>query len=216
MIFDKIKPLENELKGKFQTNSKYYSELQEVLYESIKEEIGFGVKKLYHDVFSSHNGFEINWKNDDLICGEINVLRIHHSFSSPLQEHYIHAFDEFGEDFKTFARQFYPFDIYRESLDEVTLTVVKIIDEEHLEFWIWNNEGSRSFGKPTKYEYLTYPDTKIKFIMKSANRTVIETEYQYGSGRKHQFVLKKDGENWKIDTKKYGFPNEKTWYKDEL
>lgn len=79
-----------------------------------------------------------------------------------------------------------------------------------------SDEGSRSFGKPTEYEYLSYPDTKITFIMKSANRAVIETEYQYGIGRKHQFVLKKDGENWKIDTKKYGFPNETTWYKDEL
>lgn len=79
-----------------------------------------------------------------------------------------------------------------------------------------SDEGSRSFGKPTKYEYLSYPDTKITFIMKSANRAVIETEYQDGIGHKNQFVLKKDGENWKIDTKKYGFPDETTWYKDEL
>lgn len=76
--------------------------------------------------------------------------------------------------------------------------------------------GSRSFGKPAKYDYLSYPDTKITFIMKSANRAVVETEYAYGIAQKEQFVLKKDIDNWKIDTKKYGFLDEDTWYKDEL
>ena len=79
-----------------------------------------------------------------------------------------------------------------------------------------SEEGSRSFGKPTKYEYLTYPDTSIMFIMKSAKRAVVETQYEYGIKRKEQFVLKKDGDSWKIDTKKYGYPDEDTWYKDEL
>ena len=79
-----------------------------------------------------------------------------------------------------------------------------------------SEDGSRSFGKPAKYDYLSYPDTKFTFIMKSANRAVIETLYVYGIERKEQFVLKKDKENWKIDTKKYGFPDEDTWYKDDL
>ena len=79
-----------------------------------------------------------------------------------------------------------------------------------------SEEGSRSFGKPTKYEYLKYPDTQISFIMKSANRAVVEIIYEYGIKSKDQFVLKKEGENWKIDTKKYGFPDESTWHKDEL
>ena len=79
-----------------------------------------------------------------------------------------------------------------------------------------SEEGSNSFGKPTKYEYLTYPDTKFIFIMKSDNRVVIETYYEYGMESKEQFVLKKDEEGWKVFTKKYGFPNNNTWYKDTL
>lgn len=79
-----------------------------------------------------------------------------------------------------------------------------------------SDEGSRSFGKPTKYEYLSYPDTQVFFIMKSVNRAVVEIVYEYGMKKKDQFVLKKEGENWKVDTKKYGFPDETTWYKDEL
>jgi len=44
--------------------------------------------------------------------------------------------------------------------------------------------GSCMFGKPTKYEYLTYPNTKISFIMKSANRAVVEAQYEYGIKKK--------------------------------
>lgn len=79
-----------------------------------------------------------------------------------------------------------------------------------------SNDGSRSFGKPTKYAYLSYPDTQVLFIMKSANRAVVEIVYEYGIKRKDQFVLKKDGEKWKVYTKKYGFQDEPTWYKDEI
>lgn len=76
--------------------------------------------------------------------------------------------------------------------------------------------GSCLFGKPTKYEYLTYPNTKISFIMKSANRAVVEAQYEYGIKKKEQFALKKDDEGWKIITKKCGFQNEAGWFKDEL
>lgn len=73
-----------------------------------------------------------------------------------------------------------------------------------------------SFGEPASYDYLEYPDTKISFTMKSANRAVIETQYEYGIEKKEQFVLKKQGDQWKIDTKKYGFPDENSWWQDDL
>lgn len=75
---------------------------------------------------------------------------------------------------------------------------------------------SRSFGKPTAYKYLSYPDTKISLIMKSENRAVVETYFEHGIAKKEQFVLKKDNNSWKIDTKKYGFPDEGKWWKDEI
>lgn len=79
------------------------------------------------------------------------------------------------------------------------------------------HEGrSYMFGKPTKYEYLTYPETKISFIMKSVNRAVVEAQYEYGIKKKEQFVFTKEDESWKLVTKKYGFQNEAKWHKDEF
>lgn len=77
-------------------------------------------------------------------------------------------------------------------------------------------DNSRSFGQPTKYAYLAYPDTRILFLMKSANRAVVEMQYEYGITRKEQFVLKLENNTWKIDAKKYGYPDEDSWYKDDL
>ena len=75
---------------------------------------------------------------------------------------------------------------------------------------------SRSFGKPTAYEYLSYPNTKISLIMKSENRAVVETFFEDAIAKKEQFVLKKDNTGWKIDTKKYGYSDEDKWWKDEI
>ncbi len=75
---------------------------------------------------------------------------------------------------------------------------------------------SRSFGKPTAYEYLGYPTTKISLIMKSENRAVVETYFEYGIAKKEQFIVKNDNNGWKIDSKKYGYPNENKWWKDEI
>jgi len=50
-MIEEIKKLENNLKENFQTRSKYYSELQSVLYEIIKEELGFDLKNIYSNVF---------------------------------------------------------------------------------------------------------------------------------------------------------------------
>ena len=75
---------------------------------------------------------------------------------------------------------------------------------------------TNSFGKPTKYEYINYPETKMIFLMKSKNRAVIEIYYEYGIKGKEQFVMKKIEEEWKIDSNKYGFQSEEKWYKDEL
>ncbi|MFK7750503.1 MAG: hypothetical protein AB8B65_19080 [Kordia sp.] len=76
--------------------------------------------------------------------------------------------------------------------------------------------GSNSFGKPTKYEYLSYSKTKVLFIMKSAKRAVVEIQYEYGIESKDQFVLKRDENGWKVATKKYGFQGEDKWYKSQL
>ena len=79
-----------------------------------------------------------------------------------------------------------------------------------------SNEISRSFGNPSQYHYLLRPNTKMFFIMKSDNRAVIETHFEVGVQKKEQFVIKKIDEIWKIEGKKYNFPDETTWYKDEL
>jgi hypothetical protein len=42
-----------------------------------------------------------------------------------------------------------------------------------------------------------------------ANRAVVKSLFDRGVDKKEQFVLKKNDDGWKIDTKKYGFPDEK-------
>ncbi|MBV7270622.1 hypothetical protein [Winogradskyella luteola] len=75
-----------------------------------------------------------------------------------------------------------------------------------------NDWRGRSFGNRPKYDYLNYPDTRLLFIMKSAKRAVVETYFNYAVKEKEQFILKKDGDHWKIDVKKHGFQSEEKWY----
>lgn len=75
---------------------------------------------------------------------------------------------------------------------------------------------TRSFGEPTKYEYLNNPATEVTVIIKSENRAVIETCFEHGIMKKNQFILKKVDNEWKIDSVKYGFPEESKWMKDEI
>ena len=70
-----------------------------------------------------------------------------------------------GRHSKLFAQQFYPFDIYRESLDAVTLTAIKIIDEEHLELWIWNNAGQKYKLRFRSIEDYLEAGTQCKFVI---------------------------------------------------
>lgn len=74
---------------------------------------------------------------------------------------------------------------------------------------------ARSIGNPAEYAYLN-TGCKISFIMKSANRAAIETSFKKGTVMKHQFILKKTEDGWKIDSKKYGFADEDTWYIDGI
>lgn len=57
-------------------------------------------------------------------------------------------------------------------------------------------------GKPSRYDYLNNPNIIFDFIMKSANRAIVEIEYDYFTLRKDQFVIKKIRDDWKIDSKK--------------
>jgi hypothetical protein len=75
---------------------------------------------------------------------------------------------------------------------------------------------TRSFGNPPQYDYLNDVNTTITLTIKSESRAVIEAVFERGIAKKEQFILIKDDDSWKIDAKKYGFPDEKTWHKDEL
>lgn len=76
--------------------------------------------------------------------------------------------------------------------------------------------ASHSFGTPSEYAYLSSPATTMEFIMKTTNRAVVETAFETGVRKKHQFALKKVGDSWKIDTKKYCFEGEETWWRDQI
>lgn len=77
-------------------------------------------------------------------------------------------------------------------------------------------KDTRTFGKPTHYDYLNNTNTKIILTVKSINRAAVELQFDNGVAKKEQFILKKDTDNWKIDTKKYSFLSEDTWRKDEI
>ncbi|MCX8533369.1 hypothetical protein [Chryseobacterium luquanense] len=77
-------------------------------------------------------------------------------------------------------------------------------------------KDNRTFGKPTHYDYLNNANTKIILILKSINRGIVELQFDNGVAKKEQFIIKKDNDSWKIDTKKYSFPGEGVWRKDEI
>jgi hypothetical protein len=77
-------------------------------------------------------------------------------------------------------------------------------------------KDTRTFGNPAHYDYLNDTATKITLLVKSADRATVEFMFDSGIAKKEQFVLKRDGDRWKIDTKKYGYPGDPTWRKDEV
>lgn len=72
-----------------------------------------------------------------------------------------------------------------------------------------------SFCNPPQYGYINTGCT-LHFIMKSAARVTVEIDYIHGIQLKHQFVLRSTEDGWKIDSKKYGFKGETTWYIDSI
>ena len=162
----------NQLVEKLKTNNLIPTKVElgdpirENNYKMVEDEVGLKLKKHFHEVFSVHRNIEILFKaKDESIVSECSIEGLKYSFNEYAQELYIQIYDEWGEEFKTFARQFYPLDIYRESLDAVTLTVVKIIDEEHLEIWIWNNAGPKYKLKFNSIEEYLEAGVKCKFII---------------------------------------------------
>jgi hypothetical protein len=165
MIFDKIKGLVESLNNRFETNVSYGKSVYDFHYPTSEEVMAIDVRKMFDEIYKVHSGFNLVWKFDEQIFGEVNLLQMLFIFATNAQEHYIQIYDEWGEEFKKFARQFWPLDIYEESLDAVTLTVVKIIDEEHLELWIWNNAGPKYKLKFNSIEEYLEAGVKCKFIV---------------------------------------------------
>lgn len=165
MILTNLNKLIGQLDQRFETTSSFNSAINKILYETSQEEIGFNVESQFDEIYSKNNGFSLTWKMDDQILGELFLPRITSIFASSAQERCIYVDHEWGEQFKTFARQFWPLDIYKESLDSVTLTVVKIIDEDHLELWIWNNAGQKYKLKFKSIEDYLEAGVQCKFIV---------------------------------------------------
>ena len=69
----------------------------------------------------------------------------------------------------------------------------------------------RSYGSSPCYGYLD-GDCQIFFTMKSAKRAVIETKYHESIDKAHQFVLRPEGDGWKLDAVSYRYSDDKTWH----
>lgn len=85
--------------------------------------------------------------------------------------------------------------------------IERICTEELLKYGFAN-----SMGKPGEYSYLK-AGCNLFFIMKSSKRATIEIHFEKGNSMRHQFILRKIDDNWKISDKKYGFRRETSWHK---
>ena len=71
---------------------------------------------------------------------------------------------------------------------------------------------ARSFGKPTKYEYLdTEPDCQVVFTMKSAKKATVETRRGPGVKEQHRFTLRPTDGGWMIGSVDYRLAVGDSW-----
>jgi hypothetical protein len=68
-----------------------------------------------------------------------------------------------------------------------------------------------SMENPPRYMYLNEPETRVFFIMKSANRASVEFYFD-GAHQKERFVFKNTENGWLVDEHKYGFSGSESWY----
>jgi len=74
---------------------------------------------------------------------------------------------------------------------------------------------ARSFGKPARYDYIfQVPECKIYVTMKSARRAVVETFTQKSWDTRYRFVLRPDGDVWKVGNVDYTFGSDTDWHID--
>lgn len=73
-----------------------------------------------------------------------------------------------------------------------------------------------SYGKPSKYDYLGGECT-ARFIMKTAKRAVVQTDFMHGTPQSHKFVIRDVDGKWLVDEVYYGFQSDPDkWYSDNI
>lgn len=73
-----------------------------------------------------------------------------------------------------------------------------------------------SFGKPSKYGYIGGECT-ARFIMKTAKRAVVQTDFMHGTPQSHKFVIRDVDGKWLVDEVYYGFQSDPDkWYSDNI
>lgn len=73
-----------------------------------------------------------------------------------------------------------------------------------------------SYGNPQKYGYIDGECT-ARFIMKTAKKAVVETDFMHGTPQSHKFVIKDVDGKWLVDEVYYVFQsNPDKWYSDNI
>lgn len=73
-----------------------------------------------------------------------------------------------------------------------------------------------SFGKPQKYGYIDGECT-ARFIMKTAKKAVVQTDFMHGTPQSHKFVIRDVDGKWLVDEVYYGFQSDPDkWYSDNI
>ncbi|MFI3255701.1 MAG: hypothetical protein R3Y63_15460 [Eubacteriales bacterium] len=92
----------------------------------------------------------------------------------------------------------------------------QIIDEIGTEK-LKNSRYGGSISHPAEYHYL-FEEYRGICVMKSTKKVTVEFYYQYGNKSKHQFTLKLEQDEYKLDGVKYGFwdSSDEVWHKTNV
>lgn len=138
--------------------------IREVSYKGVNEDFKMDFKKMFHPVFSEHKELEIILKADEEVICECSIESLIYIFNEEAQRD-IYTDETLSPKFTALVKKLYPLDVYRHSLDAVTLTAINPIDEDTLEFYIWNNSGHKYKLKFKTFEEYVNCAIDNKFIV---------------------------------------------------
>jgi len=143
-------------------------------YNPVEEKFDWNPRKMFHNIINVHDGIDLAYRikgvgKGGTEIGEVKIMMFFCLFDEMMQENYYahHELDgmDIPKEYFEFWNKYYPLDIYKDSQSEQIFTVVKPIDEDELEFWIWDSAGPKFKLIFKTYEEYLNAGIKNKFIV---------------------------------------------------